>query len=231
MNKEKLAVSLMQSAIEDLGQQSYHYGHSLQGALERLIAGDPFQRWLTSIICCLFRYHDERFIKMTVSSLIILASRPGQKLLTEYELAYHPEMLQLEEIVSKVIDSNWLHIANSGIIGSDTECPRLPTELKWACKRGHNIASYKLAVVLSKLCNPPREIILDSELLLTNLTLWLTWHFSGQLRVVISGSVVYDRTLGQADSTVDSVSRDSVPWMRLGKVAVQSNTAKPITSK
>ncbi|KAG7418264.1 hypothetical protein Forpe1208_v005366 [Fusarium oxysporum f. sp. rapae] len=173
------------------------------GALGRLIAGDPFQRWLTSTICCLFRYHDERFIKMTVSSLIILASRPGQKLLTEYELAYHPEMLQLEEIVSKVIDSNWLHIANSGIIGSDTECPRLPTELKWACKRGHNIASYKLAVVLSKLCNPPREIILDSELLLTNLTLWLTWHFSGRLRVVVSGSVVYDRTLGQADSTVE----------------------------
>ncbi|RKK65406.1 hypothetical protein BFJ69_g16314 [Fusarium oxysporum] len=44
------------------------------GALGRLIAGDPFQRWLTSTICCLFRYHDERFIKMTVSSLIILAS-------------------------------------------------------------------------------------------------------------------------------------------------------------
>ncbi|KAH6970188.1 hypothetical protein DER45DRAFT_551552 [Fusarium avenaceum] len=173
------------------------------GALGRLVAGDPFQRWLTSTICCFLRYHDERFIKLAVSSLIILASRPGKKPLTEYELAYHPEMLRLEEIVSKVIHSNWTHIANSGLIGSDTECPRLPTELKWACNRGHNIASHKLAVILSKLCNPPKETIFESELLLTNLTLWLTWHFSGRLRVVVSGSIVYDRVLGEAESTVE----------------------------
>ncbi|KAI8666874.1 hypothetical protein NCS57_00914400 [Fusarium keratoplasticum] len=173
------------------------------GALGRLVASDPLQRWLTSTVCCLFRYHDERFIKLAISSFIMLASRSGQKPLSEYQLAYLPEMLQLEQVVSKVIHSNWIHIANSGIIGSDSECPRLPSELNWACKRGHNIGSHKLAVVLSRLRDPPKEIIFQSERLLTNLVLWLTWHFSGRLRIVVSGSIVYDKALGPADSSVE----------------------------
>jgi hypothetical protein len=37
MNKEKLAVSLIQSVIEDRGHQSYHYGHSLQVLLGDLL--------------------------------------------------------------------------------------------------------------------------------------------------------------------------------------------------
>ena len=165
---------------------------------------DPLQRWLTTTICCLFRYHDERFIKLAISSLVMLASHPERKKpLSEYQLAYHPEMLRLEPVLSKIVHSNWIHIANSGIIGSDSECPRLPTEFSWACKRGHNIGSHKLALVLNQLCDPPKEVIFQSERLLSNLVLWLTWHFNGRLRIVVSGSVVYDKTLGQADSTVE----------------------------
>lgn len=78
------------------------------GALGRLVASDPRQRWLTTTICCLLRYHDERFIKLALSSLIILASPSEQNKqpLAEYQLAYHPGMLQLEPLVSKIVDSN-----------------------------------------------------------------------------------------------------------------------------
>lgn len=173
------------------------------GALGRLVANDPLQRWLTTTVCSLFRYHDERFIKLTLSSFIMLARRPGQKPLSEYQLAYDTEMLRLEPVVSKIVHSSWVHIANAGIIGSDSECPRLPTELSWSCKRGHNIGSYKLELVLNRLRDSPKEVIFQSERLLTNLVLWLTWHFDGRLRVVVSGNIVYDRTLGRADSTVE----------------------------
>jgi hypothetical protein len=72
-------------------------------------------------------------------------SEQNKKPLAEYHLAYHPGMLRLEPLVSKIVDSNWIHVANSGIIGSDAECPRLPDALNWACKRGHNLGSHKLA--------------------------------------------------------------------------------------
>lgn len=193
------------------------------GALGRLVASDPRQRWLTTTICCLLRYHDERFIKLALSSLIILASPSEQNKqpLAEYQLAYHPGMLRLEPLVSKIVDSNWTHVANSGIIGSDAECPRLPNELNWACKRGHNLGSHKLAVILNSLRDAPEQVMVQSERLLTNLVLWLVWHFDGRLRIVVSGSIIYDRVLGPASRTVEC---------RVGKFCSESDEGKECAS-
>lgn len=172
------------------------------GALGRLVAKDPQQRWITSTISCLFRYHDERFIKFVLNGLILQQSRRGDAPLSEYQLGWHPDTLRLNEVVNKVVHSNWLHIANAGIIGSESECPSLPEELS-SCEKGHNIESYKLSLVMSRLLDPPGQVIFQSEHLLTNLVLWLLWHFHGRLRVVISGKVVYDKVLGPQSSTIE----------------------------
>ncbi|KAF2181587.1 hypothetical protein K469DRAFT_713652 [Zopfia rhizophila CBS 207.26] len=173
------------------------------GALGRLISTDPYQQWITSTISCLFRYHDERFIKHVLCNLIMQKSHEGSKPLSEYQLEWHPDTLRLGDVVNKVIHSNWLHIANAGIIGSPGECPHLPEELQWACEKGHNVESYKLAVIITKLLDPPREVIVQSEHLLTNLVLWLIWHFGGHLRIVVSGEIKYDKHLGPKDNTVE----------------------------
>ena len=173
------------------------------GALGRLISSDLSQRWITSTISCLFRYHDERFIKYVLCSLIVQSTHKGSKPLTDYQLTWHPSTLRMTEVVNKIVHSNWLHIANAGIIGSPTACPGLPRELNWACERGHNIESSKLALILLKLMNPPRETIFQSELLLTNLVLWLIWHFDGSLRIVVSGKIIYDKRLGPSNTKIE----------------------------
>jgi hypothetical protein len=99
------------------------------GALARLVSKDPQQRWITSTVSCLYRYHDERFIKFVICGLIIQHSRKGDAPLSEYQLGYHPDTLRLGEVVNKVVQSNYLHIANAGLIGSGSESPRLPEEL------------------------------------------------------------------------------------------------------
>ncbi|KAH8782606.1 hypothetical protein BGZ57DRAFT_261866 [Hyaloscypha finlandica] len=172
------------------------------GALGRLVSKDPQQRWITSTISCLFQYHDERFIKFVLCGLILQHSHKGEAPLSEYQLGWHPDTLRLSEVVNKVVHSNWLHIANAGLIGSESECPRLPEEL-FSCEKGHNIESYKLSLVMSRLTDPPAQVIFQSEHLLTNLVLWILWHFHGRLRVVISGRVVYDKVLGSQDSIIE----------------------------
>ena len=135
--------------------------------------------------------------------LIIQSSRKGEAPLSEYQLAWNPDTLRVGEVVNKIVHSNWLHIANAGLIGSESECPHLPEELQWACEKGHNVESYKLSLIMSKLLNPFKELIFQSEHLLTNLTLWLLWHFNGRLRVVVGGRVLYDKVLGLENCIVE----------------------------
>jgi hypothetical protein len=121
----------------------------------------------------------------------------------KHRLERLPEKLRLDTVITKVVASSWLHIANAGLIGSDTECPRLPAEFDWVCKKGHNVESYKLAVLMTKFSNDHKEIILQSDHLLTNLALWALWHYAGRLRVVVSGKVVYDQVLGPEDRVLE----------------------------
>jgi hypothetical protein len=98
------------------------------GALGRLVARDPQQRWITSTISCLFRYHNESFVKDVICAFIMQTrfSHRSGKALSEYQLAWHPDTLRLGQILNKIVASNWLHIANSGLIGSKNESPSFP---------------------------------------------------------------------------------------------------------
>ncbi|KAF9774848.1 hypothetical protein IL306_007121 [Fusarium sp. DS 682] len=114
-----------------------------------------------------------------------------------------PVKLKLDMVVKKVVESTYLHVANAGLIGSDEECPKLPEELNWACKDGHNIEAYHMAVLIKNISEASHEIIIQSKHLLTNVVLWMLWHYAGHFRVIVSGKVVFDRVLGPDKRTVE----------------------------
>lgn len=136
-------------------------------ALGRLVSRDFHQRWNTSTICFLFRYHDERFIKLVLCGLIMQSIRKDKPPLSEYQLAWHPDTLCLGEVVNKVVQRNWLSIANAGILARKAN---IHDELTWACEGGHNVESYKLSLILSKPLHCPAKVLFESEHLLTNLS-------------------------------------------------------------
>lgn len=58
-------------------------------------------------------------------------------------------------------------------------------------------------LVMSKLCNIHTEIIIESPLLLTNLVLWVLWHYAGRFQVVVSGRATYGNDLGPEDTILE----------------------------
>lgn len=207
------------------------------GSLGHLMAKDPYLRWMTSTIACLFEFHREGFITDVLCSLIMQShiSKDGERL-REYELAWHPLRLQLKPVLEKVISGIWYNIVNSGVVktgesGSLTSLP-LPPELKSVCPRGHNMESYELGVLLSQLQKVRGEIIIESDKMVSNLTLWLTYHFRGRLKVTISGNIIYDQRLGPEDTTIEHRTQEfcdgSTPCAvkeRTGGVTVYSSVA------
>lgn len=174
-------------------------------SLGKLVARDPLQRWMTSSISCLFRYHDEAFVIDFLSTFLTISIQPAPMPPPRHRLERSAEKLRLDAVVRKVVSSSWLHITNAGLIGSADQCPKLLEEFSWACTDGHNIDSYTLAVLVTKICTERhrKELIIESQHLLTNVLLWLLWHYDGRLRVVVSGKIVYDQVLGPTDSVVE----------------------------
>jgi hypothetical protein len=179
------------------------------GALGRLMANDPFLCWMTSTIACLFEFHSENFISDVLCSFIMQANIPKDdgKPMTEYQLAWHPVRLQLKPVLDKIVSSIWFNIVNSGVVksgqsGSDVSLP-LPLELKEVCPRGHNIESHTLGLVLNQLRTPRPQVIVDSDHVITNLALWLIYHFNGRLRVTVSSKIVFDKVLGPEKSLIE----------------------------
>lgn len=201
------------------------------GALGRLMANDPYLCWITSTIACLFEFHSENFVCDVLCSFIMSAhlSKNGETV-KEYHLAWDPMRLQLKPVLEKMVSSIWFNVVNSGVVRpgqqGSTESLPLPQELKDVCPRGHNIESHTLGIVLNQLRTPRPEVIIESDHILSNLTLWLIYHFNGRLRVTVSSRIVYDEVLGRDDSTIElrvrefcNASRpcdsESVPFFRI----------------
>lgn len=178
------------------------------GALGRLMANDPNLCWITSTIACLFEFHGENFVCDVLCSFIMSAhlSKNGEPV-KEHQLAWDPMRLQLKPVLEKMVSSVWFNVVNSGVVRSgepgNTESLPLPQELKDVCPRGHSIESHTLGIVLNQLRTPRPEVIIESDHILSNLTLWLIYHFDGRLRVTVSSRIVYDEVLGRDDSTIE----------------------------
>lgn len=173
------------------------------GALGKYLTSDPQQRWISSTLCCLFRYHDQEFTKAFLSWFLTISSMDGQTIPQMSQLNGSPVKLKLDMVVKKVVESTYLHVANAGLVGSDEECPKLPAEFNWACEDGHNIEAYHMAILIKNISEASHEIIIQSKHLLTNVVLWILWHYSGRLRVIVSGKTIFDRVLGIDKRTVE----------------------------
>ncbi|KAG9231130.1 hypothetical protein BJ875DRAFT_383626 [Amylocarpus encephaloides] len=177
------------------------------GSLGRMMTDDPFLCWLTSTTACLFEFHGEDFISDVLCSFIMQAHNDGGKTLKEYQLAWHPLRLQLKPVLQKIVSSMWFNVVNSGVVKRNqqeglTSLP-LPTELKEVCPRGHNMESHRLGSILCQLREAEGEVVIESDNIITNLTLWLIYHFKGRLRVVVSGKIVYDEVLGPEEALIE----------------------------
>lgn len=158
---------------------------------------DPFLCWMTSTTARLFEFQGEDFISDVLCSFIMQAHNNGGKALKEYQLAWHPLRIQLKPVLQKIISSMWFNAVNSGVVkrnqqGSLTSLP-LPTELKEVCPRGHNMESHRLGTILCQLRETQGEVIIESDNVITNLTLCLIYQFKGRVRDVVSGKIVYDK--------------------------------------
>lgn len=175
------------------------------GSLGRYLSRDSHVRWMTSTISCLFEYHSEGFISDVLCAFVMQSSLTGgQQPLSEYRLAHHPMRLEIKPVIDKIVSSIWCNVVNSlGLEQTSSGVLQLPKELQNICSRGHHLESHTLGLAMSKLRDSPTQVIIESEHLLTNLTLWLVLHFHGKLRVVVSGATVYEETFGGEEKHIE----------------------------
>ena len=170
------------------------------GSLSNLMANDPNLCWMVSSVACLFQFHDMYDVTECVNNFI-LAAQPREEHVWDdaRECAvYNPGTVHLRRIVSKLVSSIWFNIVNSKCITME-----LPEELKAVCHAGHNLKGSKFARLLNSLRGDRQKIMITSDHLLRNLTLWIMLHFDGRLLVVVGGNIIYDRNLGNSHREIE----------------------------
>ncbi|KAF2228584.1 hypothetical protein EV356DRAFT_58547 [Viridothelium virens] len=125
--------------------------------------------------------------------MMIMLTDPSNEGHPEFELKYRSNRVEMKAVVDRIISSVWLNIVNPG---KGTE--QLPAQLEAVCDRGHHLNGDKLGMVAHALRTPRDRIIIESEHLLKNLSLWLMLHFHGRLIVSVSGKVLYDKCSGDS---------------------------------
>jgi hypothetical protein len=169
------------------------------GALGRLLLHDRALCWMASTATCLLQNHGETYTTDAIISFIVnthAASQHGY--LSDQELAWHPLRVQLEPVITKLVSSVWLNVVNSG--GKDLEIDPIISEL---CTHGHHLESHTFGVVINFIKKQPKKIMIWSEYTVSNLLLWLLYHFNGKLRIVVSGKIVRDQKLGPNDHEIE----------------------------
>ncbi|KAI1458777.1 hypothetical protein F4805DRAFT_113805 [Annulohypoxylon moriforme] len=185
------------------------------GSLGRLMVNDPHLRWLTSTVAGLFQFHSEQFISDTICTFIFQARRPETKEpLSKRQLNFNADRVKMQPVLNKIISSIWFYIVNSGTIkyGIDDLLP-LPEVLEKACTKGHHLQSHELGTVMAQLQRCEREVLIESEHLIKNLTSWLLYHFTGHIRVVVEANIIYSQNTGESndDRRIEIRARKNCP--------------------
>ncbi|KAK8097742.1 uncharacterized protein PG998_013228 [Apiospora kogelbergensis] len=171
------------------------------GSLGLLIARDPNLHWMVSTVACLFRFtNQESFVSEAICDYILGLRTANQgSFRPVIILRQDPIRIQLKSVLDKIVSSIWLNIVNSGGCYN----VNLPGELKDVCSRGHNLDSHQFADVAICLKSPRGHIVIRSQHLLQNLTLWLHHHFHGRLQVTVGGKILYNKVLGPEEREID----------------------------
>ena len=169
------------------------------GSVARYLARDPDLCWIISTATSLFQFHPEHHVSDAICSMIMLAQRDSEGRSTpNLNEPHHPARIQVKSVVGKLVSSIWFNVVNSG----NSTLP-LPQELVKVCPRGHYLTRVHFAKAALELAQNDSQMILQSQHLLRNITLWLYLHFDGLLRVIVSGKIIFEETLGQTGKSVE----------------------------
>ena len=170
------------------------------GLLANLMVDDPNLCWMVSTVACLFQFHDIYDVTECVNNFILAAQPPDDRIWDEvHECSlYNPRTVHLRRIVGKLMASIWFNIVNSKCITIE-----LPEQLKAVCHEGHNLKGSKFARLLNSLRGDRQKIMITSDHLLRNITLWILLHFDGRLVVVMGGNITYYRNLGNSHREIE----------------------------
>lgn len=114
------------------------------GSLGRLLLDDPFLCWIVTTTSCLFQSHGEKYVTGAIAGFI-LCKRAG-RVLTDRELAWHPDQILVQPVLEKIVSSVWLNVVNSG----NKDMP-IKEEVLQICPRGHYLDSYDFGRAISVL--------------------------------------------------------------------------------
>ena len=171
------------------------------GSLGRIMARDTWLCWIISTVTSLYQFYgSEDGITNILCDFIDHRNDTQEELLANGKSSSipWPERMQIESVVKKIVSSVWLNVVNAGhqVIG-------LPEELSRICPFGHCLTSEKLGSAMSTIQNGGSRMIVCSERFFADITLWLILHLDGVLRVVVSGSIVYEKRLGPASRDIE----------------------------
>lgn len=163
------------------------------GALGRLLLDDPLLCWLISTATCLLQHHDEADATDTLLTLILNTSLAREhEYLHPYRLSHDPLRFQLKTVVHRLVSSVWLNVVNAR---EHELAPKFV--IPGLCSYGHRLQSTDFGLFMSAIRQDYKKMMVQSELVPTDLLLWLRYHFHGRIRVVLCGKIVHDEILGQ----------------------------------
>jgi hypothetical protein len=177
------------------------FGSIKSGCLGRTLIRDYELAWITSTITCLYQFHDAKFITYAMTVLIVrICEEKDGKMAPCANPWTDPTCLRMMPVISKISSSVWLNIVNT-----EYRNMPLPEEMRSVCPTGHHLDSEDLVQAIARLISPQRaaRIMLQSRLIIFNLTLWLLYHFEGMFRVVVNNKVVYEKTQGTKHQEIE----------------------------
>jgi hypothetical protein len=174
----------------------------VSGSFGRLLLLDIGLSWITTTMTSLYQHHDQKFIAFTVTALVmrIHDEKGDGQYATRHNFWKNPLYRRLRSVITKITSSIWLNI-----VSARKQTLNLPLELREICLVGHHLDEEDFIEAVARLKNPTRGrfIVIGTDYMLGNLTLWLLYHYDGAFRVVVGTDIVYDKVQGQSENEIE----------------------------
>lgn len=182
-----------QSYLHDIVEEASHPVLPLilqpSGAIGMWLTRDPELSWLVTTTTCLYQFFREDDVVNRISCLLTPPKAVSHENLYRVR---HFSRLQTKGVVRKIVSSIWYNVVNSKKLDLS-----LPESLHDVCKKGHFTSTDGLEMIIQALSSTKGNIMIHSNHILTDLTLWLVHHFNGDLMVTVSGKILFREILGE----------------------------------
>ncbi len=172
----------------------------LPGAPGRILAKDPNLCYLVSTVACLTKFHDMEYAADAICSMIF--DRGGHQ---DYvQLRYEVLRAPIRAVVSKVVDSIFLNVVNSG-----HQIPPLPETLRHL--HPHLLRDGAFAGIAMGIQRTEGDVVLLSDPFSVDIATWLFSHFEGIVEVSVAGELLFCKALGGSSRRIQMICRTRCP--------------------